>query len=58
MLAFSEWVKLKKKKERKDERYTSQVGGEIRNQNDEGEVTGSDSQVSAQRVFVFAVPEF
>ena len=57
MMAFSEWVILKKKKDRKDERHTSQVGGEIRNQNDEGEVTGSDSQVSAQRVFVFAVPE-
>jgi len=59
MLAFAEWVlnQQKKKKERKNERHTSQIGGEIGHVNQQGEAARSDSQVAQQTVHVFAVPE-
>ena len=59
MLAFAEWVlnQKKKKKEHKDERHNSQVGGESGHLNQQGEAAGLDSQVTQQTVHVFAVPE-
>ena len=59
MLAFSEWVlsQKKKKKERKDERHASQIGGEIGHLNQQGQAAGLDPQVTQQTVHVFAVPE-
>jgi len=59
MLAFSEWVlnQKKKKKERKNERHTSQIGGEGRHINQQGQAAGLDSQVTQQTVHIFAVPE-
>ena len=56
-MAFSEWVKLKKKKDRKDEQRSSETHGKSGDLDQQGEVAGGDSEVSAQRVFVFAVPE-
>lgn len=59
MLAFAEWVlnQKKKKKERKNERHTSQIGGEIGHVNQQGQAVGLDPQVTQQTVHVFAVPE-
>jgi hypothetical protein len=59
MLAFAEWVlnQRKKKKERKDERHTSQIGGEIGHINQQRQAVGLDTQVTQQTVHVFAVPE-
>lgn len=59
MLAFAEWVlnQKKKKKERKDERHTSQIGGEIGYINKQRQVVGHDPQITQQTVHVFAVPE-
>jgi hypothetical protein len=59
MLAFAEWVlnQQKKKKERKDERHASQIGGEIRHLDQQRQATGLDPQVTQQTVHVFAVPE-
>jgi len=59
MLAFAEWVlnQKKKKKERKDERHTSQIGGEIGHLNQQRQAVGLDPQVTQQTVPVFAVPE-
>ncbi len=59
MLAFAEWVlnQHKKKKERKNERHTSQIGGEIGHINQQGEVARGDTQVAQQTIHVFAVPE-
>ena len=59
MLAFAEWVfnQQKKKKERKDERHTSQIGGEIGHINQQGQAVGLDPQVTQQTIHVFAVPE-
>ena len=59
MLAFAEWVlnQKKKKKERKDERHNSQVGGESGHINQQGEVAGLDPQVAQQTIHVFAEPE-
>jgi len=56
MLAFAEWV-LNKKKERKDERHTSKIGGESGHVNQQGEATRGYSQEPTNGVFVFAVPE-
>ena len=59
MLAFAEWVfnQKKKKKERKDERHNSQIGGEIGHINQQRQVVGLDPQVTQQTIHVFAVPE-
>ena len=59
MLAFAEWVfnQKKKKKERKDERHNSQVGGESGNHTQQGETVGGDPKVTQQTIHVFAVPE-
>ena len=59
MLTFAEWVlnQKKKKKERKDERHTSQIGGEIGHINQQRQATGLDPQVTQQTIHVFAVPE-
>ena len=59
MLAFAEWVlnQKKKKKERKDERHVSQIGGEIRHFNQQRQAAGLDPQVTQQTIHVFAVPE-
>ena len=59
MLAFTEWIlnQKKKKKERKNERHDSQVGGEIGHLNQQGQAAGLDSQVTQQTIHVFAVPE-
>jgi len=59
MLAFAEWVlnQKKKKKERKDERHTSQIGGEIGHFNQQRQAVGLDPQVTQQTIHVFAVPE-
>ena len=59
MLAFVEWVlnQKKKKKERKNERHDSQVGGESGNLNQQGEVARLDSQEPTQAIHVFAEPE-
>ena len=59
MLAFAEWVlnQRKKKKERKDERHTSQIGGESGNLDQQRQAVGLDPQVTQQTVHVFAVPE-
>ena len=59
MLAFTEWIlnQKKKKKERKDERHTSQIGGEIGHNNQQRQAVGLDPQVTQQTVPVLAVPE-
>ena len=59
MMMFAEWVlnQKKKKKERKDERHTSQIGGEIGHLNQQGKTAGLDPQVTQQTIYVFAVPE-
>ena len=59
MLAFAERVlnQHKKKKERKNERHTSQIGGEIGHLNQQRQAVGLDPQVTQQTVHVFAVPE-
>jgi hypothetical protein len=59
MLMFVEWVlnQKKKKKERKDERHNSQVGGESGHINQQREITGGDSQVAQQTIYVFSAPE-
>ena len=57
MIAFSEWVKPKKKKERKDEQRNNQTHGESGNLNQQGKVTGGDPQVTQQTIHVFTVTE-
>lgn len=59
MLTFEEWAlnQKKKKKERKDERHASQIGGEIGHNNQQRQVVGLDPQVTQQTIHVFAVPE-
>ena len=59
MLAFAEWVlsQKNKKKERKSERHTSQIEGEIGHLNQQRQAAGLDPQVTQQTVHVFAVPE-
>jgi hypothetical protein len=59
MLAFTEWVlnQKKKKKERKNERHDSQIGGEIGHLNKQGEVAGRDPQVTQQTIHVFPEPK-
>jgi hypothetical protein len=59
MLMFVEWVlnQKKKKKEHKDERHNSQVGGEIGYINQQGQAAGLDSQVAQQTIHVFPEPK-
>lgn len=56
MLSFKHWTK-RKKKEPRHERHTSQTDREIRNQDDQGEAVGADSQVPIERVHVFPIAE-
>jgi hypothetical protein len=58
MLTFAEWVLnlKKKKKERKDERHTSQISGEIGHLDQQRQVVGLDPKITQQTVHVFAVP--
>ena len=57
MLAFAECIlnQKKKKKERKDERHTSQIGGKSGDINQQGEVARRDPQVTQQTIHVFTV---
>ena len=59
MLAFSEWIlnQKKKKKEHKDERHNSQIGGEIGHLNQQGEAARGNSQVAQQTIHVFPEPK-
>ena len=59
MLAFAEWVlnQKQKKKERKDERHTSQISREIGHINQQGKTARGNPQVTQQTVPVLAVPE-
>jgi len=57
MLAFTEWVLRAKRKKKKDEQRSNQTHGESGNLNQQGEVAGSDTQVTQQTIHVFAVPE-
>ena len=59
MLTFAEWLinQQKKKKEHKDERHASQIGGKSGDINQQGQAAGLDPQVTQQTIHVFAVPE-
>lgn len=56
MLSFKHWTK-RKKKEPRHERHISQTDREIRNQDNQGEAVGADSQVPVERVHVFPIAE-
>ena len=59
MLTFAEWLinQQKKKKEPKNERHPSQTDSEIGHQDDQGEATGTDSQIPDQGVLVLAIKD-
>jgi hypothetical protein len=57
MLTLKEWMRIRKKKEKKNEQRSNQTHGEGGNLNQQGEVAGSNPQVTQQTVHVFAVPE-
>jgi hypothetical protein len=57
MLAFTEWLRIRKKKEKKNEQRSSQTHGEVGNLNQQGQTARGNSQVAQQTVHVFAVPE-
>ena len=57
MLSLKEWMRIRKKKEKKNEQRSSQTHREVGNLNQQGKAAGSDSQVAQQTVHVFAVPE-
>jgi hypothetical protein len=59
MLAFAEWLinEQKNKKERKNERHTSQISRESGHNNQQGKTAGGNPQVTQQTVPVFTVPE-
>ena len=57
MLKLKEWLRIRKKKEKKNEQRSSQTHGEGGNLNQQGEVARGDPQVAQQTVHVFAVPE-
>ena len=60
MMSLIEWIhcdKKRKAKELANEPRSNQTHGESGNLNQQGEVARGDTQVSAQRVFVFSVPE-
>jgi len=57
MLKLKEWLRIRKKKEKKNEQRSSETHREVGNLNQQREVAGSHPQVSQQTVHVFAVPE-
>jgi hypothetical protein len=57
MLSLKEWMRIRKKKEKKNEQRSSQTHGESGNLNQQREVARGNPQVAQQTVHVFAVPE-
>jgi hypothetical protein len=57
MLSLKEWMRIRKKKEKKNEQRSSQTHRESGHVHQQGEVAGSHPQVTQQTVHVFAVPE-
>ncbi len=57
MLRLEEWMRIRKKKEKKNEQRSSQTYGEGGNLNQQGEAPRGNPQVTQQTVHVFAVPE-
>jgi triphosphoribosyl-dephospho-CoA synthetase len=57
MLKLKEWLRIRKKKEKKNEQRSSQTHREVGNLNQQGEVARGNPQVAQQTVHVFAVPE-
>jgi membrane protein implicated in regulation of membrane protease activity len=57
MLKLKEWMRIRKKKEKKNEQRSSQTYGESGYVNQQGEVARGNPQVAQQTVHVFAVPE-
>jgi hypothetical protein len=57
MLSLKEWMRIRKKKGKKNEQRSSQTHGESGNVHQQREVAGSNPQVTQQTVHVFAVPE-
>jgi len=60
MLSITEWLKVEKrknKKDKKDEPRSNQNHGEGGNINQQGQAAGSNPQVTQQTIHVFAVPE-
>ena len=58
MLSFKEWLltQEKKKKDKKNERSTSQSNREIGNENKQGQADRSDQEIKSKGVFVFTEP--
>jgi hypothetical protein len=58
MLSFKEWLltQEKKKKDKKNERSTSQSNREIGNENKQGQTDRSDQEIESKGVFVFTEP--
>ena len=57
MLSLKEWVRIRKKKEKKYEQRSSQTHGESGHVHQQGEVAGSHPQVTQQTVHVFPSQE-
>jgi len=57
MLKLKEWLRIRKKKEKKNEQRSSQTHREVGNLNQQGQATRGNPQVAQQTVHVFAVPE-
>lgn len=57
MLKLKEWLRNRKKKEKKNEQRSSQTHGESGNLNQQGQATRGNPQLAQQTVHVFAVPE-
>jgi hypothetical protein len=57
MLGLEEWLRIRKKKEKKNEQRSSQTHGEVGNLNQQGQAARGNPQVAQQTVHVFAVPE-
>ena len=57
MLAFTEWLRIRKKKEKKNEQRSSETHRENGNLNQQGKAPRGNPQVAKQTVHLFAVPE-
>ena len=61
MLSLIEWLKsekrIKKNKEKSNEPRGNQTNGESRNDHQQGQTAGVNTQVSQQAVHLFPVPE-
>jgi hypothetical protein len=57
MLKLKEWMRIRKKKEKKNEQRSSQTHREVGHVNQQGETARGNPQVAQQTVHVFAVPE-